>query len=91
VVGATAVLAHLAGMPVEEVVSLALTVGGMASAGARLAWLHVRSARQLPERRGGVRGVVVRAEPATITAEPSMLSVEPPPVGASVRDAAARR
>jgi hypothetical protein len=62
VVGATAVLAHLAGMPVEEVVSLALTVGGMASAGARLAWLHLRSARQLPERRGGVRGVVVRAD-----------------------------
>jgi hypothetical protein len=34
VAGATVVLAHVAGRPVEEVLSLALTVGGMASAGA---------------------------------------------------------
>jgi hypothetical protein len=45
VAGATVVLAHVAGIPVEEVLSLALTVGGLASAGGGVAWLHVRSAR----------------------------------------------
>lgn len=49
--GATdVVVGHAAGWPVEEVVSLALTAGGMASAGVRIAWRRVRSARRRPER-----------------------------------------
>jgi len=48
-VSATAVSAHMAGMPVEEALSLALAVGGVAFVGARLAWLRLRSVL-FPER-----------------------------------------
>ncbi len=37
------VLAHVGGMPVEEVLSLAVTTGGMALVAVRVAWLRARS------------------------------------------------
>jgi hypothetical protein len=46
------VLAHVAGLPVEEVLVLALASGTTASLGLRLAWRRVR---RPPRRRGGDR------------------------------------
>jgi branched-subunit amino acid ABC-type transport system permease component len=41
----SAVLAHVSGVPVEEVVALAFTAGGMATTAARTAWIRLSRRR----------------------------------------------
>lgn len=40
------VIAHVSGLPIEEVVSLALAAGATASLGARVAWQRMVSRRR---------------------------------------------
>ena len=57
-------LAHVGGVPVEELVPLALSMGGVASAWAAAMWRRMGSARRRAEPRRGAGRVVVGGDTA---------------------------